>query len=203
MKHLPTKLLLLATCVLLAAFTIKTNGLDIGDEAPTFQLKNVDEKIVSLSDYPEAKGFIVTFTCNHCPFAKAYEQRIIDLHNKYSKDYPVIAINANDAKSYPEDSFKGMQKRAKKMEYPFVYLHDETQATAKAYGASKTPEIYLLKKQEGKLIVKYIGAIDNNYEDASKADEKHIEQAITAIEKGEEPSPTKTRAVGCTIKWKK
>src|SRR5690606_4664699 len=109
------------------------------------------------------KGYILIFTCNHCPFAKMYEDRIIDLHNKYApKGFPVIAINPNDPTIVPDDSFENMQKRAEKKDYPFPYLFDETQSTAKAYGAEKTPHVYVLEKKGNDFYVQYVGAIDNN-----------------------------------------
>ena len=197
-----SKFLILISVLTLVAFATKKSGVDIGDKAPAFTLKNVDGTMVSLKDYEDKKGVLIVFTCNHCPFAKAYEQRIIDLHNNYKDKYPVIAINSNDSKKYPEDSYKGMQKRAKQKDYPFVYLHDESQAIAKAYGASKTPELFLAVKKGDSHVIKYIGAIDNNYEDGEKADKKFVEMAIAAVEAGKAPNPTKTKAVGCTIKWK-
>ena len=101
-------------------------GYKVGDVATGFKLKNVDNKLVSLSDYKDAKGFIVIFTCNHCPYAKAYEGRIMGLNHKYaSKGYPVIAINPNDPKVEPQDSFEGMQQRAKEKGFTFPYLFDE------------------------------------------------------------------------------
>lgn len=198
-----SKIILGIICLGLLSFNISNNTFKIGEEAPAFTLKNIDGNMVSLNDYSDTKGVIVVFTCNHCPFAKAYEQRIIDLHKKYEGTYPVVAINANDPQNYPEDSFKGMQKRAKQKGYPFPYLHDETQEVAKAYGASKTPEIFLLEKIGDKYILKYKGTIDDNYEDGEKAKEKYVENAIASLEKGQAPSPAETRAVGCSIKWKK
>src|SRR5437764_553070 len=119
-------------------------GYKPGDKARDFKLKNVDGKMMSLADYKDAKGFIVTFTCNHCPFAKAYEDRIIALHTKYAaKGYPVVAINPNDKDREPDDSFDNMVIRAKDKKYPFAYLYDESQEIAKAYGATRTPHVYI------------------------------------------------------------
>lgn len=178
-------------------------GYEVGDNAKDFRLKNVDGKMVSMADYKEAKGFILTFTCNHCPYSVLYEDRLIALHDKYApKGYPVIAINPNDAVKQPEDSYEKMQKRAKEKGFPFAYLQDETQEFARLYGVTNTPHMYVIRKEGGDFKVKYIGAIDNNSKDASKADKKYIEEAVDALLSGKEIANTRTKAIGCTIKWK-
>ncbi len=184
--------------------SIAADGYAVGASAADFKLKNIDGKTVSLSDYTAAKGFIITFTCNHCPYAKAYEDRIIALNAKYAdKGYPVIAINPNDASQYPEDNFEAMQVRAKEKGFTFPYLTDESQETAKKYGALKTPHIYLLQKAGKNLVVKYTGAIDDNWEDASAVKEKYVESAVDALLAGKPVVVTSTKAIGCGIKWKK
>jgi peroxiredoxin len=181
----------------LMSFTNPT-GYKVGDKATDFKLKSVDNKMYSMSDYKDAKGFIVVFTCNHCPFAVKYEDRIIDLAKKYkSKGYILLAINPNDPAAQPEDSFELMQKRAKEKKFTFPYLFDEDQKIYPQYGATKTPHVFLLDKN---LVVKYIGAIDDNVEDASEVKEKYLENAIAALEKGKEPTPNTTKAIGCSIK---
>lgn len=187
----------------LISWTSATEGLAVGDVAPDFKLKNVDGKMVSMSDYKAAKGFLVIFTCNHCPYSVAYEDRIIAL-NKKSLDmgYPVIAINPNDAKAYPSDDFKGMQKRAKEKGFTFPYLHDEDQSIAKTYGATRTPHVFLLEKDVKGLVVRYIGAIDNDTEETSADRTKYVEDALAALDNGKQPDPNFTKAIGCTIKWK-
>ena len=182
----------------------ETPGYQIGDVATDFNLPNVDGKMVKLADFKKAKGFIVVFTCNHCPFSQAYEQRIINLHNKYAaKGFPVIAINPNDAKREPEDSYAKMQELAKAKKYPFVYLHDETQQIAKTYGATRTPHVYVVQKTKVGNTVQYIGAIDDNYEDEKQVKEKYVEVAVNALLNGKAVAKTNTKAIGCTIKWKK
>jgi peroxiredoxin len=179
-------------------------GYQVGDKAKDFKLKNIDGKMVSLADYTTAKGFIIVFTCNHCPFAKAYESRIIDLDKKYaSKGFPVIAINPNDPNVEPEDSFDNMVKYAKAKNYPFPYLFDETQENAKAYGATRTPHIYILNKKGNDLTVEYIGAIDDNTDDPSAVKEKYVENAVNELLGGKKVSTKATKAIGCTIKWKR
>ena len=174
-----------------------TNGYEIGDVAADFTLKNIDGSMVSMKDYKKAKGFIVVFTCNHCPYAKAYEERIIALQNKYGSEYQVIAINPNDAKSYPDDNFESMQVRAKEKGFNFPYLLDESQEIAKAYGATKTPHVFLLDKNK---VVKYIGAIDDNARDLKSVEEKFLENAIKALDAGKKIDPETTKAIGCSIK---
>lgn len=179
-------------------------GYKIGDVATDFKLKNVDHKMVSLSDYADAKGFIVVFTCNHCPYAKAYENRIIALDQKYaSKGYPVIAINPNDPKVEPIDSYEGMQKKAKEKGFTFPYLFDEGQTIYPQYGATKTPHVFVLNRENGKNIVRYIGAIDDNYADANDVSHKYVEAAVDALLANEPIAQATTVAIGCSIKAQK
>lgn len=196
------KLLLLAGFSLTLFLNSKfgSTGLNVGDKASDFELKSVDGKMVSLSDYKDAKGYILIFTCNSCPYAIAYEDRIIALHKKYApKGYPVIAINPNDAKIQPSDSFEEMKKRASDKGFPFPYVLDETQQVTRAYGASRTPHVFLLDKE---LNVKYIGAIDNNHKDAKAADQKYVEEAVDALMEGKQVETDFTKAIGCGIKWR-
>lgn len=173
----------------------------IGDKATDFKLKSVDGKMYSMADFKAAKGFIVVFTCNHCPFAKKYEDRINDLAKKYKpQGYILLAINPNDPAVEPDDSFELMKVRAKEKGFAFPYLVDEGQKIYPQYGATKTPHAFLLDKN---LIVRYIGAIDDNVDSASEVKEKYLENAIAALETGKTPSPEITKAIGCSIKAKK
>ncbi|NIF05755.1 thioredoxin family protein [Chryseobacterium sp. Tr-659] len=184
--------------------TSKIKGYEVGDEATDFKLKNIDGKMVSLSDFKSAKGFIVIFTCNHCPYAKKYEDRIIELDKKYkSQGYPVIAINPNDPNVQPEDGYQQMIERAKQKGFTFPYLVDDGQKIYPQYGATKTPHVFVLKKENGKNIVKYIGAIDNNYDNPNDVSEYYAQDAVNALIKEENIKMTKTVAIGCTIKVKK
>lgn len=194
--------LLLSAIIAFASFI--SPGYNVGDYATDFKLKNTDGKMVSLADYPDAKGFVVVFTCNHCPYAIKYEDRLVALDKTAKeKGYPVIAINPNDAKNYPDDSFDNMKKRSKDKKFTFPYLVDETQEVAQAFGAARTPHVFVLQKEaDGKLKVAYIGAIDDDTENAKTDKVKYVENAIDALSKGEQPNPDFTKAVGCTIKWK-
>ncbi len=178
-------------------------GYGIGDYASDFKLPNIDGQMVSMSDYKEAKGFVVVFTCNTCPYAKAYESRIIDLDKNYSKKgFPVIAINPNDIKKQPGDSMDEMKKRAQNKGYSFPYLRDDSQDIAKAFGASKTPHVYVLNKEgSGKYRVEFIGAIDDSPNDPNDVSETYVEDAINSLLNGKKPVVTEKRAIGCTIKW--
>ncbi|UOK41405.1 MULTISPECIES: thioredoxin family protein [Flavobacterium] len=189
---------------IVSAFTLvksELGGYQIGDVATDFSLQNVDTKKVSLSDFKDAKGFIVVFTCNHCPYAKAYEERIMALDKKYKKlGYPVVAINPNNPAVQPDDSFEMMQKRAKEKGYTFPYLFDEGQKIYPQYGATKTPHVYILEKTKAGNVVKYIGAIDDNYSDESAVKTKYVENAVDALLKNQEVPVKTTKAIGCSIK---
>ena len=185
---------------LTAAFS---QGYNVGDKATDFKLKNTDGKYISLADYPDAKGFIIIFTFNHCPYAKAYQDRIIDIDKKYKElGYPVIAISPNDPELVPEDSYDNMVALAKEKDYRFPYLFDETQEVYRSYGAKRTPHVYLLQKKGGDLVVGYIGAIDDNYKDASAVTENYLADAVDALLSGKTPDPSLTKAIGCSIKDK-
>ncbi len=176
-------------------------GYGIGDVATDFKLKNIDESYVSLSDYKDAKGFIIIFTCNHCPYSVAYEDRIIALNAKFKPmGYPVIAINPNNPKSYPEDSFDNMKIRAKEKGFTFPYLLDDGQEIYPQYGATKTPHVYVVEKTDIGNVVRYIGAIDNNYKDANAANQKYVEDAVHALLKGKKVPVQITKAIGCSVK---
>jgi peroxiredoxin len=176
-------------------------GYQIGDRATDFKLKNVDGKYVSLADYPSAKGFIVIFTCNHCPYAVAYEDRINALNKKYaSLGYPVIAINPNNPEIQKQDSPELMKVRAKEKKFTFPYLFDEGQKIYPQYGATKTPHVYVLQKTDKGNYVRYIGAIDDNHEDEAAVTVRYVEDAVNALLDNREITVTQTKAIGCTIK---
>jgi len=199
------KLLAAFVCFIgLTAFTVTTDsGYKVGDVATDFSLENIDGKMVSLSDYKSAKGFIVIFTCNTCPYAVAYEDRIVALDKKYaSKGYPVIAIMPNDTDVKPGDNMQAMQARAKAKGFTFPYLMDKGQKIYPQYGATKTPHVYILEKSDKGNIVQYIGAIDDNYQDASLVKTKYAENAVDALLAGKEVAQKTTRAIGCSIKTK-
>lgn len=187
---------LLFLLTLISAHSVK-KGYDVGDQASDFKLKNVDGSMVSLASYKDAKGFIIIFDCNTCPYSKAYNERIIRLNEIYlPKGFPVIAINANDGNG---DSFDDMVRMANKKNYKYPFLFDETQQVAKAYGATNTPHVFVLTKE---LKVVYIGAIDDNARDAKAATKHYVEDAVNALMTNKPVPVTKTKAIGCGIRWK-
>jgi peroxiredoxin len=198
------KPILAAACLLsIIAFTFVTPNYGVGDTVADFKLKNIDGKMVSLADYKKAKGVIIIFDCNTCPYSKAYNDRIISLNKKYaSQGFPVITINANDPSDSEGDSFKEMVDLAKRKNYDFPYLVDETQEVAKAFGATNTPHVFILSNKNNSFKVEYIGAIDNNPRDGSAATKKYVEEAVDALLANKAIQTTKTKAIGCGIKWK-
>ncbi|MDG1384555.1 MAG: thioredoxin family protein [Flavobacteriaceae bacterium] len=199
MKTIFSLIVLLTTL----AFTssISDNGYEIGDIATDFKLENIDGNFVSLSDYKDAKGFIVVFTCNTCPYAVAYEDRVEALNKKYAKKgYPVIAIMPNNVSTKPGDSMEAMQQRAKEKGFTFPYLMDADQSIYPQFGATKTPHIYILEATAKGAVVQYIGAIDDNYKDATLVNTKYVENAVDALLSGTSVEVKKTRAIGCSIK---
>lgn len=197
MKNLVTLLVVGAALFLIAS--TGTNGYEIGDTATDFSLMNVDRSMVSMADYEDADGYIIIFTCNTCPVVVRYEDRIIQLHNKWANNgYPVIAINPNDPTLKPGDSFEKMQQRAAEKNFPFPYVLDADQTIFPQYGATRTPHVYLLDDQK---VVRYIGAIDDNPRSADGVEINYVDSAIEAIQAGNDPDPNFTKAIGCSIKF--
>ncbi len=195
------KSIFLFTASLMLSSMVFSQGYKVGDMASDFKLKNTDGKYVSLSDYPGAKGFAVIFTCNHCPYAKAYQDRILLLDMKYKAlDFPVIAISSSDPSIVPDDSYEQMVIRAKEKAYTFPYLFDENQDVMHQFGAQRTPHVFLLEKKDKDLIVQYIGAIDDNFQEPEKVTNPYLANAIDALLAGNKPKPTFTKAIGCGIK---
>jgi peroxiredoxin len=194
--------ILLISLALLTSF-VPTGTYNIGDTIKDFSLKNVNGKMVSLADYEGAKGFIIVFTCNHCPFAKRYQERMNDFDRRYSpKGFPLIAISSNDVVAVPEDSYPEMQQRAREQKYSFPYLFDSTQEVAKAFNAVKTPHAFVIFKERGKLVLKYSGAIDDNGAEPGKVKNRYVENAVEALLNGKEVPVATTKSIGCGIKWR-
>lgn len=181
----------------------QSKTLKAGETAPDFKLKNVDNKDVSFESYPNAKGFIVVFTCNTCPYAKAYEQRIIDLDKKFKPEgYPVIAINPNDPEASKADTFDKMQDLAKEKKYAFPYLFDQGQVVTDQYGAKHTPHLFVVSKTAKGTVVEYTGAIDNDPEGTKTEKTKYVEDVISSLKNNQKPAITETKEIGCTVKRK-
>jgi peroxiredoxin len=174
--------------------------LKIGSVAPDFNLPGIDGHSYSLSYFNGGKGFIIIFSCNHCPYVRAYENRIKEIQSGYSKKgICIFVINSNDSDQYEDDSFENMKIRAQEMAFNFPYLRDEDQNVAKAYGATHTPEIFLFDNQR-KLV--FHGKIDDNWRDESKVKSMYLRNAIEELIDGKEISVPETFTIGCTIKWK-
>lgn len=202
-KNTVVSLFVLLLTVALMSARYASDGYKVGDIVQDFTLKNVDGKSVSLADKKDVKGYIIAFTCNTCPVAKSYENRILTLNEQFApKGYPVVAIQSNDAQRSPGDSYEAMQQRAKAKNYSFPYLYDDTQTVARAFGATNTPHMFVVKRDGDQYRVAYIGAIDNNQYDASGADKKYVENAVNELLAGKPVTTPSARAVGCGIKWK-
>lgn len=175
--------------------------LSIGGGRIPFRLKNVDGGMVS-SEEPAGRsaGTALIFSCNHCPYVQAWEDRIISLANVYQpRGVRFLLVNSNDPGRYPEDSFPEMQKRSAARHYPFPYLHDEDQSVARAYGAARTPEIFLF---DGSGVLRYHGRVDDNYENPDGVRSHDFRNALEAVVSGRTPVTPETPPVGCTIKWR-
>lgn len=180
---------------------VPVNTIETGATATAFNLKNIDGKMISPESFPDAKGFIVVFTCNTCPYAIAYEDRLIELDKKFApQGYPLIAINPNSPAVSFGDSYEKMQERAKAKGFSFPYLFDEDQKVTDQYGARVTPHVFLLKKEGPELKVVYTGAVDNDTENVNSEKTRYVEDAIAALEAGEEIKVASTKAIGCTVK---
>lgn len=179
------------------------NTLTPGQEAPEFELKNVNGKEVGFKNFPDAKGFILVFTCNTCPVSQAYEERIKELDKKYAaQGYPVIAINPNDPELVSDDSYEKMQQRAKNKAYSFPYLFDKGQVITNRYGAKNTPHAFLIGRQNKGYIIEYAGAIDNDPRDGNSGKTNYMENAIADLQHGKKPALASTKAIGCSVKRK-
>ncbi|MDP2891095.1 MAG: thioredoxin family protein [Bacteroidota bacterium] len=198
------RIISVVSILLFAVVAAYSSGYNVGDKATEFKLKNIDGKLISFSNFYDAKGFVVVFTCNGCPYAQAYQDRLIEIDKKYKlKGYPVIAINPNDPALAPDDSYDKMVSVAKKEGFTFPYLTDEKQEVYRQYGATRTPHVYVLQKKGSDFVVQYIGAIDDNHQDATKVTSPFLANALDALIAGSMPEPATTKAIGCGIKDKR
>lgn len=177
------------------------NGMKKGQKAPDFKnLPGVDGKTYSLSDFKDKKVLVIIFSCNHCPYVQAYEDRIMELQRDFgSKGVQFIAINSNDAGEYPDDNFENMVKRATSRKFNFVYLRDDSQQVAKAYQATHTPHIYVFNSKRE---LSYTGRIDDNWQEPTQVKRRYLREVLDSLVAGHEPAESETFAIGCTIKWK-
>lgn len=177
-----------------------SNMMELGTPAPNFNLPATDGKTYSLDDFSDARLLLVVFTCNHCPYAKAVEDRLIRIGRDYQpKGLAMVLINSNDTENYPDDSFENMKQRAEEKDYPFPYCFDETQEVAKVYKAACTPDPYLFDADR-KLI--YRGRIDDNWQEPDKVTRTDLRDAIEAALAGQPVAEEQFSSMGCNIKWK-
>ena len=193
--------ILLIICVsFIGSSFVSTSEKSIHD----FSLKNIDGKMLSLSQFPKAKGFIIIFTCNHCPFAKLYPERLNKLNTKYkSLGVPLIAISSTDTIMYEEDTYPKMISKAKKEHFNFPYLFDEMQTVAKNFNAQKTPHAFVIWKEKNKWLVKYNGAVDDNGMEPEKVSMHYVADAVDALLKGKQVAIKETKSIGCQIAFRK
>jgi peroxiredoxin len=197
------KLILLVVVGFAMMAAAPEKGYEVGDIVTDFKLKNVDNQMISLADFKTAKGFIIIFDCNTCPMSRAYNSRIIALNKKYvSLGFPVVLINPNSAEVVAEESFDEMKAHAKEHGYDFPYLYDESQEIVRKFNPTNTPHTFVLNKTADGLKVAYIGAIDNNSRDGSRADKHFVEEAVNELLAGKSVTVTKTKAIGCSVKLK-
>ena len=194
---------LIAVAVLLLALATPALArlpLDIGQKGPAFSLKGVDDKEHALGDYAEAAVVVVVFTCNHCPVAKAYQDRIIQIQKDYKdKGVQILAVNSNSPSVVPGDGLEHMKARAEEKGYNFPYLVDETQDVATAYGATVTPHVFLLDKER---VLRYRGRVDDS-QDPAGVKSHDLRNAIDAVLAGKDVPEPSTEQFGCSIKWAK
>ena len=173
--------------------------LKTGTKLPDFSLDGVDGETYAPQSFQDTKVLVVMFTCNHCPYVQAYEERLIKLQSNFKeKNVSFVAINANDEVSYPEDSFENMVKRAKEKGYNFPYLRDKTQDIAKFFGATYTPEVFVFDENK---ILQYHGRIDDNWQEPDKVTKQNLKDAIEAMLENKPVDRANTQAIGCTVKW--
>lgn len=176
------------------------NKLKIDSLLPQFNLPGTDGNSYSSEGFKNKNILIVIFSCNHCPYVQAYEERMINLQKEFKdRGVQIVAINSNYDSKYPEDSFDEMKKRAVERKFNFPYLRDETQKIAKAFGASHTPQIFLFNKERK---LKYEGKIDDNWQEPDRVQNHYLRDAITEVLDEREVSIPETFSIGCTIKWK-
>jgi peroxiredoxin len=178
----------------------ESKPVELGFPCPDFRLPSVDGTTVAKDAFASTPVFGVFFYCNHCPYAKAIEGRLIELERDYrDKGFRFVAISANDAATYPEDSFANMKKRAEERGYRFPYLHDESQSMARAFGAVCTPDLYVFDRDRR---LRYHGRLDDSPMDPSKVKRRELREAVDALLSGATPEPHQNPCIGCSIKWK-
>jgi len=206
MKKIPS--LALFACLFISSLAIQAQtpaakGYTVGDAVAEFQVRNIDNQFVNLANYTNQKGVVVVFMANHCPFSKAYEDRLMAIHNKFAtQGYPVLAVQTSDVTIYPEDAYEAVQSRSRDRGFPFPYTIDESQSVARAFGAIRTPQVFVLTRAGGKFLVQYMGAIDDNPQDAAGVQKHYLDDALVSLTTSRVVQINNTRPIGCAVKWK-
>ena len=191
----------LVTSLTVQAQTPVAKNYAVGDAVAEFQVRNITNQFVNLADYKAQKGVVVVFMANHCPFSKAYEDRLMAVHNKFAgQGYPVLAVQTSDVTVYPEDAFEVVQSRSRDRGFPFPYTIDESQSVARAFGATRTPQVFVLTRTGGKFVVQYMGAIDDNPQDAAGVQKHYLNDALVSLTTGRVIQINTTRPIGCAVK---
>ena len=191
----------LVTSLTVQAQTPVAKNYAVGDAVAEFQVRNITNQFVNLADYKAQKGVVVVFMANHCPFSKAYEDRLMAVHNKFAgQGYPVLAVQTSDVTVYPEDAFEVVQSRSRDRGFPFPYTIDESQSVARAFGATRTPQVFVLTRTGGKFVVQYMGAIDDNPQDAAGVQKHYLDDALMSLTTGRVIQINTTRPIGCAVK---
>lgn len=176
---------------------------EIGDEVSDFSLRATNGKVYSMGSFPSAKGFIIVFSSNYCPFSKAYEDRLIAIDRKYTlKSFPLVVINPNDSELYQEETNENIAIRAKEKGFQFPLLRDEKQTLAKNFGVTRLPQVFVLKKEGLKFYLKYSGAIDDNPQDVAGITKNYLEDALMSLIDQKSIITEQTKPIGCAIRWK-
>lgn len=177
-----------------------TPDAEIGSSCPEFRLPGTDGKIHTNADVADGKALLVMFLCNHCPYVKAIEDRLLSLGREWKeRGVKFVAICSNDADNYPDDSFENIKKRVIEKSYPFPYLYDESQETARAFGAVCTPDFFLY---DGAMKLAYRGRLDDSWKDPAMVKRRELRDAIAALVAGRAPAAEQIPSMGCNIKWK-
>lgn len=188
------------TCAIVCGFVTSSIPKEVDD----FSLINVDGHYISLNNFPDAKGFIIIFTCNHCPFAKLYPPRLNQLNNKYKPlGIPLIAISSTDTIQFEEDTYLNMIAKSAAEHFNFPYLYDNQQVVAKNFGAQKTPHAFVIWKVQNKWVVKYNGAIDDNGAEPEKVEINYVKNAVESLLNDKKISTVETKSIGCQIRFRK
>jgi peroxiredoxin len=192
----------LLICYTISMVMLQSVTLAPGWEAPFFELPDTEGKLIKPTDFIDKQGLLLIFTCNHCPYAKAAWPILIDFYRQHHDAIGFVAISANDAELYPDDSPEAMKVKKEEWQIPFPYVHDESQTTAKAYQAQCTPDPYLFRLDDNTFKLYYHGRINDNWQQPEQVTQNNLKDAITNLIEGNPAPEIQPPSMGCSIKWK-